>query len=325
MPRHSAFRRHRPLRRAALTLMAACVLAGSAVLDAAAAGHGEAVPPAGTRNAADPVPAARKLATPLLPGVNDWGCKPSANHPRPLVLVHGTLSLRHEFRLTAPTYKKAGYCVFALDYGREPLTGLLVGGTASMAKSAKELAVFVDGVLAATGTREVDIVGYSQGGVLPRQYLKFEGGAAKVRTFVGISPPNHGGRVAFLDDLLAEQPGFEAFLKAFLDPLGKLGDELPLPCHACTDQVQGSAFLRKLNAGGDTVPGVAYTVILSKRDAVLGRYEDHFLKGPNAKNIVLSDVCPLRFPSHLGMAHDQVAARLALNALDPAHPVKPTC
>ncbi|MGH4034154.1 lipase family alpha/beta hydrolase [Actinomycetota bacterium Odt1-20B] len=318
MPGHSAFHRRRPLRRAAMTLMAACALA----LASLASAHGAA---ASGSTADDPVSRAKKLATPFLPGVNDWGCKPSTRHPRPLVLVHGTLSLREEFLVTAPMYKKAGYCLFALDYGRQPLTGLLVGGTAPIAESAKQLRVFIDGVLAATGTRQVDIVGYSQGGVLPRQYMKFEGGARKVHTFVGISPPNHGGRVAVLDALLDEQPWLKATLKRFLDPLNEFGDTLPLPCRACTDQLAGSPFMRKLNQGGDTVPGVSYTVIVSRGDAVFGLYQDHFLKGPKVKNILLSDVCPLRAPGHLAMMHDTVAARLALNALDPAHAVKPSC
>ncbi|MGH4034087.1 esterase/lipase family protein [Actinomycetota bacterium Odt1-20B] len=150
--------------------MAACVLAATVT---ATAGAGAV--DGGTM--ADPVSKAKKLATPFLPGANDWSCKPGAKHPRPLVLVHGTLSLREEFLLTAPLYKKAGYCLFALDYGREPLTGLFIGGTGPMVKSAKELAVFIDGVLAATGTRQVDIVGYSQGGVLPRQYMKPDPGS----------------------------------------------------------------------------------------------------------------------------------------------------
>ncbi len=50
-------------------------------------------------------------------------------------------------------------------------------------------------VLAATGAKQVDIVGHSQGGMMPRYYLRFLGGAAKVETLVGLAPSNHGTTV----------------------------------------------------------------------------------------------------------------------------------
>lgn len=52
-------------------------------------------------------------------GWNDYSCKPSAAHPRPVVLVHGTLGNSVDNWLgLAPYLKVRGYCVFSLDYGQ---------------------------------------------------------------------------------------------------------------------------------------------------------------------------------------------------------------
>ncbi|MYW67011.1 alpha/beta fold hydrolase [Streptomyces sp. SID8379] len=281
------------LRSAAVTVIAAALFLGPAAEADAA-------------TSADPVPAAKKLATPGLPGVNDWSCTPSAAHPRPVILVHGTFATGQVWKETATAYKKAGYCVFALDYGRTGgLLSLFVGGVGRIAGSAEQLGVFVDGVLAATGARQVDLVGHSQGGMMPRQYMKFEGGADAVHTLVGISPSNHGtGRS---------------------DLAPALGALVDVPCPACTDQIHGSSFLRKLNAGGDTLPGTSYTVIVTAKDKVVVPPTSQFLTGANVDNILLQDVCPANGAQHSDSLSDPVATRLALNALDPEHAVKPAC
>ena len=52
------------------------------------------------------------------PGTNDWSCKPTAAHPRPVVLVHGTLGNRStNWQTYGPLLKNNGYCVFSLTYG----------------------------------------------------------------------------------------------------------------------------------------------------------------------------------------------------------------
>lgn len=50
-----------------------------------------------------------------------------------------------------------------------------------MAASATGLAAFADRVRADTGTDKVDLVGHSQGGLVARQYVKFDGGPDHVR------------------------------------------------------------------------------------------------------------------------------------------------
>src|SRR5215208_862213 len=126
------------------------------------------------------------------PGANDWTCQPSAAHPRPVVLVHGTFAdMSNSWQALSPLLHNRGYCVFALNYGSYNGSGALgIYGTGDIRQSAAQLSSFVDQVLAATGAAEVDLVGHSQGGMMPRYYLKYLGGAAKVRALVGLSPSN---------------------------------------------------------------------------------------------------------------------------------------
>lgn len=53
-----------------------------------------------------------------------------------------------------------GYCVFALIYGNR--------GLGRIGESARELDVFVDKVLAYTNAEKAQLVGHSQGGMMPR-------------------------------------------------------------------------------------------------------------------------------------------------------------
>jgi triacylglycerol esterase/lipase EstA (alpha/beta hydrolase family) len=246
------------------------------------------------------------------PGANDWSCKPSRAHPRPVILVHGTFEdMSGSWQALAPLLYNDGYCVFALNYGSSGGSGQLgIYATGEIAQSAEQLASFVTQVLAATGASKVDLVGHSQGGMMPRYYLRFLGGARKVRTLVGLSPSNHGTTVNGLFTLAGLVPGATSFFGG---------------CTACEEQAAGSAFLVKLNAGAETVAGVRYTVVQSANDEVVTPYASAFLSGPNVTNIVLQSQCALDQGEHLSMPYDHIADRDVLNALDPAHPVVPEC
>jgi triacylglycerol esterase/lipase EstA (alpha/beta hydrolase family) len=180
-----------------------------------------------------------------------------------------------------------------------------------VADSARELGAYVTKVRSSTGGPKVDLVGWSQGGMMPRYYLKNLGGASNVNHLVGLSPSNHGTTLSGLATLAGYFPGA-------LPLVGAL-------CPACTDQLQGSSFLTALNAGGDTVPGVKYTVIQSRYDEVVTPYASAFLSGPNVTNITIQDVCFLDGGEHLSMTSDHIVGRQMLNALDPANAKSTLC
>jgi triacylglycerol esterase/lipase EstA (alpha/beta hydrolase family) len=247
------------------------------------------------------------------PGANDWTCKPSAAHPQPVVLVHGTFAdMSNSWQAISPLLKNNGYCVFALNYGDYNGSGAIgVYGVDDIPTSAGELNAFVDKVRAATGAAEVDIVGHSQGGMMPRYYLKYLGGASEVRVLVGLSPSNHGTTLNGLFILSNFFPGANQFTGAL--------------CPACEQQRAGSAFITNLNSGGETVPGVSYTVIQTRYDTVVTPYTSAFLSGPNVKNILLQNQCILDFGDHLSMPYDHIVGADVLTALDPANPRPVIC
>jgi triacylglycerol esterase/lipase EstA (alpha/beta hydrolase family) len=171
------------------------------------------------------------------PGANDWSCKPSAAHPRPVILVHGTFAdMSDSWQALSPLLRNNGYCVYALNYGSYVGSGAIgIYATGDIASSAEQLSAFVNRVLASTGASQADLVGHSQGGMMPRYYLRFLDGATKVHTLVGLAPSNHGTTLNGLFTLAGFFPGADAFLGVL--------------CPACQQQSAGSTFLNKLNAG----------------------------------------------------------------------------
>ena len=292
-------RRHATLLAAALAILACAAPVSSASAQQLPVIYNGALGYAHTSPAASP------------PGANE-PCQPSAAHPRPVVLVHGTFAdMSNSWQALSPLLHNRGYCVFALNYGAHNGSGAVgVYGIGDIRASAAQLSTFVDQVLATTGAAEVDLVGHSQGGMMPRYYLKFLGGAAKVHTLVGLSPSNHGTSVNGLLTLGSYFPGAISFFGA---------------CPACEQQETGSAFLAELNAGGDTVAGVDYTVIQTRYDEVVTPYSSAFLSGPVVTNVLLQNQCLLDLGEHLSMPYDHIADADVLTALDPAHPEHPFC
>ena len=251
------------------------------------------------------------------PGSNNWSCRTTAAHPYPVILVHGTLANENfSWQALSPMLANAGYCVYAFNYGATGSTFGHFWGLADIASSAGQLSSFVNQVLASTGAAKVDLVGHSQGGMMPRYYIQFLGGAAKVSVLVGLAPSNQGTTIL----------GLNALVNAFNAASGVKILSLA-GCTACTQQVLPSPFLAHLNAGGGTSAAVRYVVIESKYDEVVTPYTNAFLpSAANVQNITLQNQCGIDYTEHLGIIYDPVALQDVMNALGANSPTfHPAC
>jgi hypothetical protein len=247
-------------------------------------------------------------------GSNDWSCEPSRRHPNPVVLVHGLMANRTvNFSTVSPFLANRGFCVFALTYGTKDAVSTPVyqpGGVARMQESARELKRFIGRVRRATGARHVDIVGHSEGSLMPNWYVKFMGGDRVVDDYVGVTPLWDGTNLAGLGTLgqMGRALGIPQLAYDLLDPF----------CSSCPQFLRGSAFLRKLSrGGGPAVPGVDYTMIMTRNDELVIPYTSGEMDG--ARNHVVQQECALDQSEHLSVIFDPVTAYLILNALDPKH------
>jgi len=294
---------------AATTLLAAALLAGTALTGTAEA----ATLPVNYDFIAGATATALAPDTPP-PGANVAGCALTPAHPYPVILVHGTFAnMDDNWQAASPVLANHGYCVYAFNYGGTSATSP-IQGIGDIAASAQTLASFVNTVLAETGASKVDLVGHSQGGMMPRYYINDLGGASKVHTFVALAPSNYG---TTLDGLTT--------LASLLGATSLINGGLNSVCAACVQQEEGSAFLAALNVT-PTAASVNYTVIESEDDEVVTPYTNAFLPAAaNVTNITVNKQCGLDFSDHLEIAADPIAMADMLNALDPSSPVKVPC
>ncbi|MGY2127449.1 lipase family alpha/beta hydrolase [Blastococcus sp. SYSU DS0617] len=151
-----------------------------------------------------------------------------------------------------------------------------------------------------TSGREVDVVGWSQGGMVPRWALRFWPDTRKVvDDLIGLSPSNHG---TVLSDVTC-------------------GDCNP----AFHQQASQSQFLRALNSGAETVRGIDYTVAYTRLDEVVvpnvGPAPSSALRTGQGRiaNIALQDVCPTNAADHFAIgSFDAVGFAIVADAL--GHP-----
>ncbi len=227
-------------------------------------------------------------------------CTPRVAHAkrRPILLVPGTnLDPESNFSWNYErAFKARGwpYCTIKLPFHT-------MGDT----QVAGEYVVYALRTMSRAAGHKVDVLGYSQGGMLPRWALRFWPDTRKLAgDVVGLDPSNHGT----LDSAVL--------------------------CHgscppAYWQQASGSHFNDALNSRAETFAGVDYTVVYSRTDEVVtpnfdasGSSSLHTGKGRIA-NVAVQDICPADVSDHLAMgSYDPVGYALAVDAFTHRGPAK---
>lgn len=215
--------------------------------------------------------------------------------PDPVVLVAGTFSPGFALDPLAARLEASGYDTHIFQ-----LTNL---GLGDIRNTARDLGTFVDQVRARTGAAKVDLVGHSQGGLVIRQWVKFEGGAAEADSVITLGTPNYGTVVANIADIL----GFGSCAGVV----------------ACEQMAVGSSFLASLNAGDDTIGSVRYTNIFTLYDELV-RPVGNAAMQDGATNVLVQDRCWLRVVGHVGLILDGAVADGVKDALG-GGPVRLNC
>ena len=155
--------------------------------------------------------------------------------------------------------------------------------------------------------RKVDVLGYSQGGMVPRWALRFWPDTRRmVDDLVGLAPSNHGT----YDSVVTCSTG---------------------PCHPSHwQQAATSRFVEALNSRAEAFRGVDYTVVYTRYDQIVTPNVDGSGSSINngeryVVNVALQDVCPTNTAEHLAIgSYDPVAYALAIDALDHRGPADPS-
>ena len=253
-----------------------------------------------------------------LPGANEWDRPLSKAHPNPVILMHGTAGgAQTNWGAYVPLLVQQGFSPFTMTFGAVktapwPLSAL--GGMAPIEDSAAEFGEFVTKVLDATGAQQVDVVGHSQGTLVPGYYAKVLG-ADNIGKYVSLAPL---------------WQGTEVFTNKLTGPI-EFHVALDVSHHvhfsSAQQMIRGSELLATLNSGGTPyVPGIRYVNISTRYDEFVRPYTSGQVPGgpdDDVINIVVQETCDHDFSDHLAIAGSQRAATMVLNALDgstdPAH------
>ncbi|RPF35708.1 triacylglycerol lipase [Streptomyces sp. TLI_185] len=173
-----------------------------------------------------------------LPSPDGAAQLPTGTNP-PVVLLHGFIDNRSVFVLLRRSLAQHGrQQVESLNYS--PLT-------CDIRTAAELLSRHIEEICERTGSRQIDIVGHSLGGLIARYYVQRLGGDIRVRTLVTLGTPHSGTRVVplanahpivrqmrpgseLLEELTRPAPGCRTHFVSFWSDLDHLMDPLETAC-----------------------------------------------------------------------------------------------
>ncbi|MGW0037461.1 esterase/lipase family protein [Gordonia sp. NPDC003376] len=228
----------------------------------------------------------------------------------PIVLVPGTGEDAYTaWAAMSPRLVDEGYCVYTFNANPTTVNGRAVDQmafTGDVRASARDLARFVDHVLAVTGRPEVDIVGYSQGGgVLPLAYFAWYGGAAKTDHLIALAGSVHG-----TDIMGIAHAADELGVRTEIEEGSRIGNQ-----YGWTQQLQGSDLIRELTTGRTAVAGPRYTFLSTRFDDVIIPFQNTQVHEPGVRNIIVQDVCRADTTDHFAFPYDPAAMDIVVNVL----------
>jgi triacylglycerol esterase/lipase EstA (alpha/beta hydrolase family) len=196
----------------------------------------------------------------------------------PVIVVNGLFGIGIVYEPLVARLRADGYQVWDFE--------LPTLGTQDIRVTARALNAFADGVRAQTGAAKVDLIGHSEGGLVSRAYVKYEGGSTEVDSLITLGTPNNGTAAANIIQFFT------------------LGTCVGIT--ACEQMTIGSTFLSSLNAGDDSIGSVQYTNIATVVDELVQPYTSSFMAAGdgNITNRTLQSECWARFPGHLGLIVD---------------------
>ena len=180
-----------------------------------------------------------------------------------MVLAHGLLANQTvNWRTISPFLKNRGFCVFSLTYGTKvdsvSFPAISPAGLQKMQSSARELKRFVERVATATGARKVDIVGHSEGSLMPNWYVRFQGGAKSVDDYVAMTPLWGG-----TDPRRSRDAEHDRESRSASSPCSQRASTSE--CTSCRQFLQGSRFMQRMHAIGHHLEARASTRTSSRR------------------------------------------------------------
>lgn len=217
----------------------------------------------------------------------------------PILLVPGTtLNPQSDFGWSwEPQLRAMGWPYCTVDLPGNAMGDIQIAG---------EYVVYAIRAMHASSGQRVEIVGHSQGGMVPRWALRFwPDTRSMVDDLIGLSPSNHGTLDANTICLLTCAP-------------------------AIWQQRSNAAFIAALNSIQETFPGISYSDVYTNTDEVVvpnfGPAASSSLHGGGGAitNVPIQQVCPLDVTEHIGVGiYDNTAFQIALDALTHPGPADP--